>query len=173
MTDRHLVIVDIETTGLDSEQHVPLEIAAINIDTDEILHFVPWVDSHTLARADYDALRINRYFERGVYKDMLSADETMSHYHALWKMLRGNTFAGANPRFDAQMLELATGWEPSWHYRLADVSAYVAGSLKMYPANIAGLLECCRLLAVTNDEPHSALADAKATAQCFFQAQAR
>ncbi|PJE23629.1 MAG: hypothetical protein CK431_10255 [Mycobacterium sp.] len=173
MTDRHLVVVDIETTGLDPDRHVPIEVAAINVDTGEVLHFVPWLDPMKLADADHDALRINRYFERGAYRTMLDQSTTSQQYQRLWEMLRGNTFAGSNPRFDAQMLERATGYVPSWHYRLADVSAYVAGALRIYPANLKGLHDCCASLSVVNDEAHSALADAKATAECFRKAQAR
>jgi DNA polymerase-3 subunit epsilon len=173
MTDRHLVVVDIETTGLDPQNHVPIEVVAINVDTLETLHFVPFVDSMQLACASFDALRINRYYERGVYRDMLSHDQTQEKYHQLWDMLRGNTFAGSNPRFDAQMLEVATGWAPSWHHRLADVSSYVAGALHMYPAELKGLEDCCKSLSVVNTEPHSALGDAQATAECFRKAQYR
>lgn len=173
MTDRHLVVVDIESTGLDPNCHVPIEVAAINVDTDEVIHFVPWLDPMKLSQADHDALRINRYFERGAYKNMLDPSATSQQYQRLWDMLAHNTFAGANPRFDATMLEAATGWTPSWHYRLADVSAYVAGALRLYPANLKGLHDCCASLSVVNDEAHSALADAKATAECFRKAMAR
>lgn len=173
MSDRHLVVLDCETTGLDPNIHVPIEIAAINVDTEEVLSFVPYLSPDKLAQADPDALRINRYFERGVYKQALTHQATVDMYRNLWDFLRGNTLAGANPRFDAAMLMAAAGnglAEP-WHYRLADVSAYVAGALGRYPASLGGLRDCCERLGVTNDVEHSALSDAKATVKCFRIAQ--
>lgn len=171
---RHLVVVDIETTGLDPDRHTPLEVAAINLDTDEVIHFAPYLDPHNLAQADPDALRINRYFERGVYKHALSYEATVDQYAKLWQMLRGNTLGGANPRFDAEMLCAAYGThEEPWHYRLADLESYVAGALGTYPSEMRGLAGCCDALGVHNDAPHSALGDAKAAADCFRKAMAR
>lgn len=169
MSERHLVVVDVETTGLDPQFHVPIEIAAINVDTDEVLSFVPYLSPDKLAQADPDALRINRYFERGVYRQALTHQATQSMYESLWTFLRGNTLGGANPRFDAAMLMAADGRgiEP-WHYRLADVSAYTAGALGVYPSDLPGLAVCCERLGVVNETEHSALSDAKATAACFF-----
>jgi DNA polymerase-3 subunit epsilon len=169
---RSLIVVDIETTGLDTQFHVPIEVAAINMDTDEILHFVPYLEPVHLGNASPDALRINRYFERGVYKNMLSPGDTNTWYGRLWKMLDGNTFAGSNPRFDAQMLTHTHQAGEVWHHRLADVSAYVAGALGLYPAELPGLADCCERLGVVNEGEHSALGDAKATVECFRKAAA-
>jgi len=172
MSDRHLIVVDVESTGLDPKFHVPLEVAAINVDTDEVLSFVPYLSPDKLAQADPEALRINRYFERGVFKQALTHQATVDMYSALWEFLRGNTLAGANPRFDAAMLMEAAGngYGEPWHYRLADVSAYVAGALGIYPAELGGLADYCKRLGITNEVEHSALSDAKATAECFRRA---
>lgn len=180
MSKRHLIVVDVESTGLDPKVHVPIEIAAINFDTDEVLSFVPYLHPDKLRVADLDALRINRYCERGVYQSALDPKGTVEMYGALWEFLRGNSLAGANPRFDAAMLLAgynaamnpslpaapASAEEP-WHHRLPDVSSYVAGSLGIYPAELPGLHECCQRLGVVNDEEHSALGDAKAAVACF------
>jgi DNA polymerase-3 subunit epsilon len=167
---RHLIVVDLETSGLTPGVHEPIEVAAINVDTEEVVSFVPYLDPNVLSNADPDALRINRYFERGVYKRALTYDATVQQYQQLWDMLRGNTLAGANPRFDVSMLLQATGTPTEgevWHHRLADVSAYVAGALHLYPAELPGLAGCCELLGVINEGEHSALGDAKATVECF------
>jgi DNA polymerase-3 subunit epsilon len=178
MSDRHLIVVDVESTGLDPKVHIPIEVAAINVDTGEMLSFVPHLAPDMLAQADPNALRINRYFERGVYRAALSEQETADMYDGLWAFLRGNTFAGANPRFDMSMLiagysRLVCGEvvEPC-HHRLADVSSYVAGALGLYPGAIPGLVDCCERLGVTNESEHSALGDAQATVDCFRIASA-
>jgi DNA polymerase-3 subunit epsilon len=172
--------------------HVPLEVAAINLDTGEELYFVPWTPPNVFDRAAPEAMKINRWFERGLYTKQKSADETYRLYADLWNMLDGNTLAGCNPRFDADMLRRGTSvcfdavnhcdvrWnspvhstrEP-WHYRLADLSAYAAGVLGIPPHELPGLAAVCDLLGVTNDDEHSAYADAAATAACFRQLTAK
>lgn len=192
---RKLIIVDTETSGLDPAIHLPLEVAAINTESGETLRFVPYISElriqigrhtqpdadATYAVGDPDALRINRYYEREIYRDMASANDTVGRYRDLWKMLAGNTFGGCNPSFDARMLVAgyrhAVGicnlavtyreWEPVWHHRLADLSAYAAPTLGLAPTELPGLHQVCTLLGVTNTAPHTALGDARATADCF------
>lgn len=183
-----LIVVDVETTGLDTARHVPIEIAAVNVSTGESLYFVPYLDPADLGTADGGALRVNRYFERGLYDEALSLGDTQDRYHRLWKMLKRNTFGAANARFDAGMLCHGRGrlsgsggrngsygtftYEPaeeSWHYRLADLGSYAAALLHLDPAEIPSLRDVCHLLGVTRDaaEEHTALGDARAAAECF------
>lgn len=170
---RDLIVVDTETTGLNEEFHWPIEIAAINVATGEYLYFVPDLPSHALDHAEGMALKINRYFERGVFKKRLSRPDTINYYNELWDMLRGNTLAGSNPKFDASMLirgyvETVHGDSaPPWHHRLADLSAYAAGALGLQPTELPGLNVVCDVLGVENEDAHSALGDARATAECF------
>lgn len=183
MSAPQLIVIDTETTGLLADQHVPIEVAAVNVTTGEVLHFVPQLDPNDLAKADPDALRLTRYFERGTYSLAQTIDDTKNSYSRLWKMLRGNTFAGCNPRFDAEMLCHGFGRlvgtrdhrgelsyvpvkEP-WRYRLTDLSAFAAGALGLDPADIPGLSDVCSLCEVTNADPHSAIGDARAAAECF------
>lgn len=172
MSNRHLIVVDLETTGLDPSVHVPIEVAAVNVDTGEVVAFVPHLYPEDLGRADKDALRINRYFERGVYKQMLDPESTEKSWARLWNMLKDNTLGGANPRFDAEIL-MRHPWrhetEP-WHHRLADISSYVAGARGRDATELPGLAECCELLGVVNQEPHSAMGDVYATVDCFRKA---
>lgn len=163
---RHLIVVDIETTGLVNP--VPLEIAAINVDTGEEFYMVLQVTGTQLAAAEPIALKINRYYERGVYEDMLNAEETKGGYGWLSEMLTGNTFAGSNPTFDSAILRKALG-DQVWHHRLADLAAYTAGILGLDPTELPGLADVCAKCYVTNDEPHGAMSDARATAACFRQ----
>jgi DNA polymerase-3 subunit epsilon len=163
---RDLIVCDLETTGLNTAQHWPLEVAAINILTGEELHFVPFIPASALGGADPQALQVNRYYERGTWKEMLpDLDANRRSYDLLRDMLQGNTLGGSNPRFDAAILQRFVG-EP-WHYRLADLSAYAAGALGVLPGDLPGLDNVCHLLGVTNEDPHSALGDARATAECF------
>jgi DNA polymerase III epsilon subunit-like protein len=149
------------------------------------LYFVPALPSGALDSADGKALKINGYFERGVYAYRLDSEAAEKYWRQLWDMLRGNTLAGSNPTFDAAMLNRSALWfapkqkgtygtEPvegltasPWHHRLADLSAYAAGALGIPPTSLPGLDVVCRSLKVEIDGAHSALGDARATAECF------
>ena len=54
-----------------------------------------------------------------------------------------------------------------WHHRLADLAAYAAGALGIPPNELVGLGDICTRLDVDPGVAHSALDDAKATAECF------
>lgn len=161
---RHLIVVDTETTGL-HENAAILEVAAINLDTGEELQFVPYLSREDLRHAQPLALEINRYFERGVWRHQLSDTRTEMAYRELADMLKGNTLAGSNPTFDAQLL--AKVMPASWHHRLADLATYTAGKLNLDPCELPGLDAVCDRLGVLNENPHTALGDARATAACF------
>lgn len=176
---RHLIIVDTETTGLIPGTHWPIEVAAVNVTTGQELYFVPAIPEGALDKAEGEALRINRYFERGLYawKGSWAASEEM--WGALWKMLSGNTLGGCNPSFDAAMIMAGyraakenglRSFAPTpqvWHHRLADLAAYAGPALQLAPNELVGLAQICERLGVTNDDEHTALSDARATAECF------
>jgi DNA polymerase-3 subunit epsilon len=166
MSDRQLIVVDVETTSLDTASCAILEVAAINPATGETLRFVPKVESGQLADAEPEALAVNRYYERQLFRETLSLDETRTSYHRLAHLLRGNILGGSNPRFDAAVLERKIG--NIWHHRLADLSAYAAGVLGLPLTELPGLEKVCAALDIVNSEPHSALGDADATARCFM-----
>lgn len=177
MTDgRRLWVVDLETSGL-TAGHIPLEVAAVPISGGLGLYFVPHCHGGIISSADPDALRINRYFERGVYEHECDPQETRERYVELHRLLAGNTLGGSNPRFDAGMLSRRFAnydLDPEpWHHRLADLSPYAAGVLSIPPTELPGLDKVCELLGVVNREPHSAMGDAQATAECFRTLMAR
>lgn len=162
---RQLIVVDVETTALRRDAAI-LEIAAINTATGEEFYLVPYVEPAYLAEADREALAINRYYERRLWEHATSSEEeNISVYSKLKAVLSGNTLGGCNPAFDADFLKKKTG--RVWHHRLADLSAYTAGALGLSLTELPGLHKVCELLGVTNEEEHSAMGDARATAECF------
>jgi len=183
---RELIVVDIETTGL-SEDAAILEVAAVNIATGELLHFVPNIGAPQMAKADPAALQINRYYERGLFRHMLSVNDTLDAYDRLRDMLAGNTVGGSNPTFDTALLAKAQyhTMQPSddakaaieystpapvghvWHHRLADLAAFAAPLMCRPPWDLPGLADVCGFLGVANACPHSAQGDALAAAECF------
>jgi DNA polymerase III subunit epsilon len=172
---RRVIVVDVESSGL-SQGAAILEVAAIDMTTGRELYFVPHVHRAALMGADPEALAINRYFERRVPAEMLSECETAAKYQELMDMLGGNTLAGSNPTFDAALIrQQRAGSVVSgtfaigevWHHRLADLSAFAAGTLGLPLGELPGLAKVCELLDVKNEGEHSALGDARATAECF------
>jgi len=195
MSARQLVVVDLETTGLHDEA-VPVEVAAINVDTGEELYFVPFLAPEALAKAEPKAMQINRYFERGLFEQALTYQETMGRYQDLRDMLRGNTFGGSNPAFDSALVaRAAVGIHPHaiywnspkmptpppimesvgrvWHHRLADLAAYAAGPLRLDVRELEGLDGVLERLgmAITPGAGgrHTALGDARATVAAFVR----
>ncbi len=168
---RNLIVVDLETTGL-GPQCAPIEVAAINVDTGEVLEFVPYIDLNDYAvTLEPEAFAVNRYFERGVFHTMLTPDETAEYWMRFEDMLRGNTFAGCNPAFDARIAAKACA--PTWHYRLADLAAYAACALGRDPSALPGQRDVLDALGIENRCPHSALGDAEAAASAFCKLRER
>lgn len=161
---RDIIIVDIETTGLNPTDTI-LEVAAINLATGREFYLAPWLERGALGNASFKALQINRYFERGVWEEQRSATDTIRWYAELRAMLNENTFAGSNPTFDSAFLKRPVG--EVWHHRLLDLSAYAAGVLGTPPNELQGLRDVCEALDVVNEDPHSAMGDVRATAECF------
>lgn len=161
---RNLIVVDLETTGL-GPQCAPIEVAAINVDTGEVLEFVPYVDLDGVY-IEPQAFAVNRYFERGVFRKMLDRNDTAIAWDDLAHMLGDNTFAGSNPTFDAAVVQRMFG-RPTWHHRLADLAAYAAPALGRDPSELPGLADVLTALKIENRCPHSAVGDAEATAKAF------
>lgn len=180
---RQLVVCDVETTGLTPGLHLPIEVAAVNVTTGDELYFVPAFPKGTLDNAAGEALAINRYFERGLHSQRLDWFDSETRWGELWCMLQGNTLGGSNPAFDAAMITAGfsetiaytggrdnawgTAARPSWHHRLADLAAYAAPALLLAPNELVGLAQICEALHVQIDGEHTALGDARATAECF------
>lgn len=181
MSKRQLIVVDTETTGLIPGRHWPIEVAAVNVVTGEELHFVPALPEGALDHASGEALAINRYFERRLFAQRLAWNGTESRWDDLWEMLAGNTLGGSNPTFDADMIVrgytsaihggFPSGTRPTpkpvWHHRLADLAAYAAGAFRLPPTELVGLGAVCERLGIQNEGEHTALGDARATAECF------
>lgn len=167
----HLIVVDVETSGLAPNVHDVLEVAAIDLTTGEELYFVPTpIRATWLQDAHPGAMKVNRYFERGVYAHQVDLETTRKRWEDLGTMLDGNILAGVNPAFDARFIDAAMEYhkvESRRRYQLRDLATYAAGVLDIDPAEPTSSSEIFTALEVENQDAHSALGDARATAQAF------
>ena len=179
MTKREIIVVDVETTGLEVSRHTTVEVAWWHLGTGQRGRFVPpHRVSEVLSNADVSALRVNRYIDRLADADQ---DHDGSGARELADALHCNTLAGSNPAFDARFLtsmffdyeDCELAGLPTWHHRLLDLSAYAAGVLGLPPTELPGLSTVCELLEVTNAAPHTADGDVTATGNCFLELFAR
>jgi DNA polymerase-3 subunit epsilon len=180
---RHIVVVDLETTGFDPAIHQAIECSWWDLTTGYRGTFIPRHDvSATLGGADVRALQINRYVDRIATAEQDTSGEGVT---LLAKTLHGNTLAGSNPAFDAKFLNavfddyadeldvIAEIYDetvrefPCWHHRLWDLAPYAAGVLGL--DHLPGLAEVCDLLDIASKPDHSAEADVTATGECFLE----
>lgn len=165
---RPIVVVDVETNGLDPVRHQIVEVAWWNLDTGERDDFVPFHSVRdVLANADLKALQVNRYMDRIADR---AGKPSEDREYRMYNTLAGATLLGSNVRFDAAMLAklFATQiWmsEPEpWHYRLWELSSYAAGVLGLdYLPGLAELAKRCGL----PELDHSAAGDVTTTGQVF------
>ncbi len=136
-----LCFVDLETTGLDPDEHQIWEIAVIKRVPDGPDWEHHWqirpTQIHLAQSADPKALEIGRFYQRlnipqgGDYaqfdKDgspvFLGRSELV---RTLTQLLKGAVVIGSNPAFDTAFLRYFLDASP-WHYRTVDIATLAAG----------------------------------------------
>jgi hypothetical protein len=154
-----IVYVDTETTGL-LPHHDVFEIAMIKGGEEVVL----WLPAD-LSKADPDALRINRFYDRqkeGHERHGVKGEE------GAWRIAEftsGCTLAGIVPSFDVNMVNgflLKFGLRPAWNYWMRDVVTFAAGALGLRgKTNSRIVSEALGVALPGPDEVHTALGDAR------------
>lgn len=164
-----IVAIDTETDGLHPGRRA-WEIGMVRRDEQgerECRMLLPL----DLKFSDPAALKIGGFWDRHPVGRKLSGKDEMvpcepvtSTHDAARKVMTwtfGASLVGANPAFDAHVLERllrGEGYLPSWHYRLLDVEAMTAGYAGQL---IGGLADCCKLFGIVQTGAHTALGDAR------------
>lgn len=178
-TDRPLVFVDTETTGLDITLHHVFEVAFV--DEDAETPTTVWVP-HTLRHAEPAALAVNRYGERvpEVYRRQAAAPLQRPGFggdpgaaRTVSDALRGKTIVGANPGFDIRFIQKFLGDEP-WHHRPIDVETQAMAVFNWSrPRSLSATVEACQEQGYDIPEnDHSAAGDTL-TARAVYRALAQ
>ena len=164
-----LIWIDVESTGLDPDQHEIFEIAYAIGDGEIRSSFVP----HLPPRIDPDtrkAFLVNNYLDRveeipsGLrHHRHKGGGSWVSIERELRVAAKGATIAGANPDFDARMLHARWGYRP-WHHRMLDVesAAMLALGLDQPP----GLADIAAELGIRPPD-HTAAGDVQCARACW------
>jgi DNA polymerase III epsilon subunit-like protein len=184
-----LIFVDTETNGLDPERHDAVEIGWENIATGETGCFVPRHNPREiLAAAEPEALQVNRYVERGLWRPSLM--DNGPELQRLWEQFGGSihhdpdpdrliprrALVAVNPAFDASFIAkaFARGFDPNldlevrpWHYRMENLGSIARGAFRL-PIDHPPLSfrEVCERLDVEIGD-HTAGGDVRAGAECL------
>ena len=123
-----VVIVDTETTGLDPTKNEMVEIAWYDCSYDSMIHEA--VVPHTLADHSPEALRINRYMERGLddHQQWCAPDKLAK---VLSGVFDGAIIAGSNVPYDQSFIEAWGGPSvASWDHRKLEIGSAAMGFLQ-------------------------------------------
>jgi DNA polymerase III epsilon subunit family exonuclease len=169
MRKHNLAFIDIETTGLNVLDHEIIEIGCV-LTTPKlkvIEEFELKIKPKNIYTADKTSLKITHYNEED-WKNGLDIAEAM-------EILLGKTkeciMVGQNVSFDVTFLEYnfsRLGLSNMMHYHKLDtISIAWAKFNKEKDFEHFSLREMCKRFKIKNDNPHSALSDARATYKLY------
>lgn len=171
MTNRDLIVLAVTTTGPDPMIHCIIDLAAVNVRTEQSWQIARPLTADELRSADTDTLNSFGYSRESLGgRGAIDSDVVAEQLADLAAGLRGNTIGGAFPQFSAAFLDhllVDSGLSAGWHYRLAEIGALTAGAFGMEPTTIPKLSFCCRLWGVEMGEISTASGAANAAALCF------
>lgn len=157
-----IVVVDLETSGLSTRRHRILQLAAVTVADGEIVD--EW---STLVRLRWPLQRVGPRRVHGIRRRTLRGAPTL--HDALTELARrldGAVLCAHHVAFDGPFLDRAaarTGVALPSEPRLCTLE--LSRSLDPERRRSHRLADVCERYGVTNDRPHDALADARATAE--------
>lgn len=175
MKHHKLAFVDLETTGLDPFRHEIIEIGIVLAEqkTDlfgkqslELIseHEIQLTSAH-IKTADLKSLEVTKYHKRDWSKAVAQKDGLAQAA----EFLEGTIFVAQNVAFDWAFLQKAGNeygidFEKRVHYHKLDLASMTFGKLYHDPKlSKFSLREMTEYFGVTNQNAHTALADARAT----------
>jgi len=169
MRKHNLAFIDLEMTGMDISKHEIIEIGCI-ITTPRlkiIEEFEIKIKPKKIKNADPISLKISHYNKKN-WQDAWQSKEAMEF---LSKKTKDCIMIGQNIAFDFLFLENTfskTKIKNLMHYHKLDTISIAWAKLnKKKKFNHFSLREMCRLFNIKNENPHSALSDARATFKLY------
>jgi len=170
---RPKIVVDTETGGLEPAEHPLIEIAAVNLETGQVLSaFRPLYDFE-LEECEPEALELNHYWVAAQsVRDLRRARaEFDARFVELMTWLHGATMVAVNPAFDVAALAAHSsrlGLPHINHVRTLAVESlfFGAAGLDLIRDDVPGLDRMCEMTGtrISPEHRHTALGDALATA---------
>jgi DNA polymerase-3 subunit epsilon len=158
ITERHIVWLDIETTGLDANDHDIIEFAALRDDTEKSLHFHIWPER--MENATPEALEMTGYsLDAWEKHGAIPMAEALPQITAF---LEDAILAGQNVSFDENFLKTtAKRYEFSHRmgYHKLDIVTLAIIHLRPLGLPSVSLHHVCNVLGISNEGEHSAMAD--------------
>ena len=169
MRKHDLAFIDIETTGLSVVEHEIIEIGCVitNSQLDIKEEFEIKIKPKRIESADHVALKVNHYNE----KDWENAYELKDALKIISKKIKDCIMVGQNVAFDSSFLEYnfeKNNIKNSLHYHRLDTIS-IAWAKFHNDENFLhfSLRELCKYFDIINENPHSALSDARATYEIY------
>lgn len=169
MRKHNLAFIDIETTGMNMQKHEVLEIGGVVTDyrLQVLEEFEIKIKPENLKEADKTSLKINHYNA----KDWRTAYSLERGMEIFSEKVKDCIMIGQNVAFDSSFLEYAfikTGIKNPMHYHRLDTISLAWAKLHREPdLNHFSLREMCKRFNIQNENPHSALSDARATYELY------
>lgn len=175
-----MIVIDVETTGLDSERHAVISLGAIDLENPEH-EFYSECKIFDGADIDEDALIVNGFSRKDITDQSKQDPQVlMLAFLKYSKLCKDSTLAGLNVGvFDLAFLEKTAKREGiNWTFgrHTVDLHTLCYGHMRMNgkpvplknkhsALNLARILEYVGLDSI--EVPHHALEDAKLTAECI------
>ncbi len=167
------VVVDCETSGLNPDAQVVVEVAWWCLETGVRDRFVPPHDEFDMLCAEPKALELNGYYDRGL-DNPNGWDRDGAALRAFHEVLAGRAWAGANPRFDlafVRPLFIEAGLDPEpCHHRLLDIEA--TARVVFGWKDVPGMRDICTELGITPGD-HTAAGDVASEGVALLELEAR
>lgn len=169
LSDIQLAFVDIETTGLNLNEHEIIEIAAVIYDQKKDIIVREWeikIAPKRLETAEQKALQLNGYIKnQNLYKNKLKP--SLIKFNSI---IKNCILVGQNINFDVSFIKRDMNYldiKPKYDYRKLDIMSMAW--LYVNETDIPGLSlkKLCEHFNVSNADEHTALADCRRAFQIY------
>lgn len=168
--NRHLVFIDLETTGLDKDKHEIIEVACLVVDgqsLEVVEEYVAKVKPKHIETANSEALKINGY-DPNKWRGAKNIEEVMEKIRAISE---GGMIAGWNVSFDWAFIEEnfeKLKIESSFNYHKVDVQSIAYACLyRKKKAKSLRLDAVAPFFGIEKGKIHGAEEDIKITYELF------